>query len=673
MGVLGLEKYIMALRPTPCPRVSVAALAEKHKKETGCDRAVAVVDGGYLVYQEAAGGGEELYGGQLKQLSERLVAFASLLQGAGVTPVFYFKGSPSKGRLGVWGNQKQQKQDRVRAAYASIAGWGAAPSRNQEVLVSIGEQDVEMARYCRRHECFALLARDTDFVAMDTAHYFLSVAHLRPDLTTVHFDRDAIARQMGLHGREQLPLLMALLPNGCVPASYLIPLHLQAAGQPLASLNPNMKFPLEAVVTRLCQLVRNRLCAVSAADAVVMVLDKSMSEYPASVMSEFARALGFAGSMEFREALRKQLAASLEAHDYRGSQGATLPPPGTEDTVLELARARHAAMQFVMPNVLVLLEGRVWEESCSLEDPALPARCCSTEALRPFRRRLYGVLLHERRAERTHRPVREFIVPNSGEGALRPVDVVPAELDEAAVHHPGLPALWCGMVMEEARWRLLSWCLCPSPRRGTDLLNRLRALPRRHALLAAALFLLSHCGVIGASIQASVGPSAKESISVRTASSDGEAAEAPPGHGAGIEYEPHSVEQVVRLFARTCIRVERLTAFEIEQLTPPRPRRLAVHLAALFLRACTHLLVLNDVIGAVVPVDEVQPASFFDGKVFHSLLAEDTARESGNADEDAIVLAVCSDYPCDSCSPVAPDDAGGDVTALAAAFAQQRL
>lgn len=103
--------------------------------------------------------------------------------------------------------------------------------------------------------------------------------------------------------------------------------------------------------------------------------------------------------------------------------------------MLQLARARHVSLQFATPNVLVLLEKRVWEENPALEDPALPAACCSAVALLPFRRRLYGVLLHEgddAEAAAGRATVREFFPPNSVPegGRLHPVDVVPAALGE---------------------------------------------------------------------------------------------------------------------------------------------------------------------------------------------------------------------------------------------------
>ena len=82
----------------------------------------------------------------------------------------------------------------------------------------------EMARYARRRGCFAVLARDTDFVALRGARHYLSLAEgqLREgDLTTVSFDREAIAQALGLERSDQLPLLFALMPSRSMPGAYL--------------------------------------------------------------------------------------------------------------------------------------------------------------------------------------------------------------------------------------------------------------------------------------------------------------------------------------------------------------------------------------------------------------------------------------------------------------------
>lgn len=95
--------------------------------------------------------------------------------------------------------------------------------------------------------------------------------------------------------------------------------------------------------------------------------------------------------------------------------------------MLKAATARHCSGRFATSSVLPLLERGVLEQGCTNEDPSLPAGAAhSADALRPFRRRLYGVLLPGQEGA-PPAVVREFIVPSSvpASGEIQPVDVEP--------------------------------------------------------------------------------------------------------------------------------------------------------------------------------------------------------------------------------------------------------
>lgn len=80
-----------------------------------------------------------------------------------------------------------------------------------------------MVRYAREHRCFAILSRDTDFVILRGARYYLSLFYKHfnaRDMSTLLFDRNAIAEGVGLHP-EHLPLLASLIQNDYVDSSYL--------------------------------------------------------------------------------------------------------------------------------------------------------------------------------------------------------------------------------------------------------------------------------------------------------------------------------------------------------------------------------------------------------------------------------------------------------------------
>lgn len=135
------------------------------------------------------------------------------------------------------------------------------------MVISIDEVDVEMARVARAGGCFCILSTDTDFVALEAgfAHY-LSLGHLLDAAAggaagpavraeTVRFDRDAIARALGLRHRSELPLLLALVPNGCVPAALLT--VSARAGAPYPRISAGLRCKLRASsVSRGCQVRR---------------------------------------------------------------------------------------------------------------------------------------------------------------------------------------------------------------------------------------------------------------------------------------------------------------------------------------------------------------------------------------------------------------------------------
>ncbi|XP_052127720.1 uncharacterized protein LOC113212294 isoform X2 [Frankliniella occidentalis] len=498
-----------------------------------------------------------------------------------------------------------------------------------EVRLTVDEFDVEVARFARRESCFCILSRDTDYVAMEGALHYLSLGHLDEQaMTTVLFDRDAIARALGLRHRQQLPLLLALLPNGCVPAPYLIPLHLIASGGRKESLSPKLYFRVEKVVQKLGELVRKDLWGKSVEEAAEIVITRALASYPKETLNRFSRELKFADRWALRESLRVQLEASLRGHDYTPPASDESPAPkaspvssndkcnSVDSEVLELALARHRGLRFASPWVLTLLLRRVIELNPVLEDPTLPPHCGSATALLAFRRRAYGVLF--KGSVLTNEDplvVREFILSNAlpSDGQLQPTVVYPNMPEDVLVPHPGLKALWSGEDHAASAWRLFVWCLCPallsSSESADELVGRLRALPPALALPAAAMFLLRHSGAVASALSARPG-----------------AGLCNPGVGTDVHLKGASLEvlsedDILQLIARTCVVAGRLSAAEIGALPKPRCVRLAVHIAALFMRTWSYLVVLNDILGNPVPVDKLYPPDFFDGKLWQCMFS----------------------------------------------------
>lgn len=144
-----------------------------------------------------------------------------------------------------WLDRKAETHQRVEKVYRSVAeGASRSPipvescvlpagmyectiltlkEAGYKVLCAVGEGDIEIARYARERRCFGVFSRDTDFVILDGARYYLSLFYKhfqRENMSTFLFDRNAISRALHLMP-EHLPLLATLLHNDYVDRSYL--------------------------------------------------------------------------------------------------------------------------------------------------------------------------------------------------------------------------------------------------------------------------------------------------------------------------------------------------------------------------------------------------------------------------------------------------------------------
>lgn len=159
-----------------------------------------------------------------------------------------------------WLERKAETHQRVEVVYRSVAA-GACSSpvpvescvlpagmyectiltlkeAGYEVLCAVSESDIEIARYARERRCFGVFSRDTDFIILDGARYYLSLfyKHFRKrDMSTFLFDREAISRALHLQP-EHLPLLATLLHNDYVDGGYLVVRDSVARGTTTSSL-----------------------------------------------------------------------------------------------------------------------------------------------------------------------------------------------------------------------------------------------------------------------------------------------------------------------------------------------------------------------------------------------------------------------------------------------------
>ncbi|XP_034240984.1 constitutive coactivator of peroxisome proliferator-activated receptor gamma-like [Thrips palmi] len=638
MGIQGFETYLLNSHKPACPRVLIKDLVSEYRVDTGAEAAVAILDTNILIRQ-CLDDLDVVAGGQFREYKANLLRYVKRLTDLGVSPVFFLDGHVEEGKMRCWRDRKGEMYNRIRAIYERVEeGGNCSPVENASavlpaglyectiltlkeagfpVFCAIAECDLEMARYAREKRCFAILSRDTDFVILQGARYYLSLFYKhfdRRSMSTILFDRAAIAKAVGLHP-EHLPLLASLIQNDYVDCSYLTPLYSKMLGRPTEELQPEQRYRLEDLVPRLVWFIRKELWKEG--DPVETILSRTFNGYPPFLLRRLAQKMGLRDQLELREKLRQQLEVSLSMHEYvppNDQPARTSPEPQPElDVDLEVldeAKSRHRSTTFLHSAVLSLLTARILQMGPALEDPRLPASCSCEAALRPFRRRVYGLL-------QVPGPFKEWVVPAKPprEGQpLEPCMVEPISPDPSVVPHPGLLALWRCQDDDDVaadRWRLWAWALAahrPESAPVDVLVEELRGLPEDLVFPVSILYLLFHSGALGGCARPAV--------------------------------------ELVRLLARACLAAPLLDEEKLDALRVDRYDRLEVHVAALFMRASTYVSLLNDVLGAPVPIAKLHPELFFNGKVFHYVFTEQTldqlAALDGTMEED-IVRTACKE------------------------------
>ncbi|KAK3919465.1 Constitutive coactivator of peroxisome proliferator-activated receptor gamma [Frankliniella fusca] len=620
MGIFGFETYLLRDLPNACPRKKLEELVATYREETKQTSCVAVIDTNFLIRQCL----EDLdttCGGQFKEFQINLLNYIGRLTALGISPVFFLDGSVDAGKMRCWMARKLEMLQRVERVYDDVDAGGnrsciaaedcIQPAGMYEATILIlkeanypffcatSDADMEMARYARENKCFAIMSRDTDFVILRGARFYISLfyKHFRiSDMSTYLFDRNAIAAAVGLFP-DHLPLLASLLRNDFVDGRYLVPLYSKLLGRRNEALRPKEPYHLKDMVPRLASFIRDELWKQE--EPVAFILEKTYGGYPPFMLRDLAHKLGLPDQFRMQNELRRQLETSLAKYEYAPRTPLRLhspepgPEPDLDPEVLELARAHHRSVTFLNSAVLSLLTRRTLEMGPALEDPRLPLTCTSETALRPFRRRLYGLL-------QLPGLFTERVAPNKPvepDRALYPTLFYPVRPDPEVHPHPGLLALWgerdeYDADLEADQWRLFAWALAahrPPSARVDALADVLRELPKYLVVPAALVYLLYHSGAL---------------------------------EGCG-EPAGRSAADLVRLLTRTCMLAGLVPAATLAELRVERYHRTVVHVAALFMRSFTYLSLLNDVLGAPVPLSKLNPALYFNGKLFHRIFTNE--------------------------------------------------
>ncbi|KAE8737479.1 hypothetical protein FOCC_FOCC017061 [Frankliniella occidentalis] len=552
MGIFGLESFLLKYLPNACPRVKLEDLIKEYRRETGRTSCVTVIDTNILIRQ-CLDDLDIVCGGQFAEYKINLLNYIGRLTALGISPVFFLDGSVDRGKMRCWMDRQMERQERLRRIYQSVdegcnrsiiaaedtiipAGMYEATiitiqEAKYPIFCAVSDADVEMAQYARANKCFAIMSRDTDFIILRGARYYVSLfyKHFRAsDMSTFLFDREAIAKALGLHP-DHLPLLASLLKNDFVDGGYLQPLYSKLMGRRTAALKQDQFYRLDQLIPTLVDFIKRELW--SKADHVGAILDSTFNGYPPFLLRNLARELGLRDQFDMKERLKKQLEVSLAMHEYA---------------------PRNAPLA------------------------------------RPF--------------------------------SPQPEPETDADPEDPRVHpHPGLLALWREHNEDDAdlggdRWRLFAWALAAHRHRSAPvdaLADMLRELPKHLVVPASLVYLLYH--------------------------------------SKALEGFDRSAADLVRMLTRTSMVAKLVSETAPGELYVASYDKTVVHVAALFMRSFTYLSVLNDVLGAPVPLDKLHPALYFNGKLFHKIFMNEqpldpVIRSSiDEGTENLIIKTVCEE------------------------------
>ncbi|XP_014258778.1 constitutive coactivator of peroxisome proliferator-activated receptor gamma-like [Cimex lectularius] len=239
MGVRRLQTF-MERTADCCYDVDIKEMINSYLRE-GRGKPVVVIDIYsciYFIFEDVAW----LSGGQSKEMAYLLERFYKSFTDLGAELVIFIDGCLEPSKVDTWKLRRHEevkniqyifdqldinpyrfpedcKKSRVNMMVKLLTG------PNIEAYYSTEECDLEIARYAKLNNCFAILAQDTDFVIYEGARHYWSGKHLNlRRMTTKEYSRQNLARCLQL-STQDLPLLASLIGNDIISEKLLLPFH----------------------------------------------------------------------------------------------------------------------------------------------------------------------------------------------------------------------------------------------------------------------------------------------------------------------------------------------------------------------------------------------------------------------------------------------------------------
>ncbi|CAH0387917.1 unnamed protein product [Bemisia tabaci] len=500
MGVKGLYSYIHSICPQECfPEVSILDLMKKHcKNSRSATRQELVINGDSIVYLLS----ENLdwaCGGQFKLYLEKLERFVGTLYDKGIMPVFFFSGGPVSSRIEYRLRKFEERRKHIVHIFErmcqdkerdqKLLDWDIIPptmkpltpfflkhqlSKKCQVNISLENVDAEINLYARTNRCLAIMSDDTDNIIFPASCIYLSANKLNVSkMTTVAYNRHAIAVHIGLKSVDQLPLFATLVGNEIVDRNDLFEFHAGLCPPKFSAVKPGAKkqtrflhsmFPRNILFPQVAEVVQ----AFPPWPAVMSCLDDIASRLLKDDKVENSLRLSILSYMDPKS----------QVTDLNNNYTYSAPH-------LQSAKLLHTSC-INPPMIFSVLSGGTVVCPPVLEDLTLQYYQSANLLLRPLRAKIYGILLCDRSQDQ--QLVLEYCAYNQKN--LKNVEVVCAELPQQNLY-PGLEELWDQSVNSEdmmsIRWELFTSTIS---QRLSPWIFDLGAVPKQMIIPVATLFYL---------------------------------------------------------------------------------------------------------------------------------------------------------------------------------------
>ncbi|XP_044754818.1 constitutive coactivator of PPAR-gamma-like protein 1 homolog isoform X4 [Coccinella septempunctata] len=551
---------------------------------------------------------DRLYGGYFSDWAcggqwNRMVQFLSLLTQAiepgSIELAVVFNGTIESCRMNEWISEQAIIRERVTCILKHINTKATPPPKvwwipptclrsalrmalrhlGITVMCTMDDHHQEVIAYCREYGFHGLLADDAEYAAFDPPRYFSSEnlkLTYKGSLETKEYMVRELTKTLNL-SQEQVCVMAALLGNFLLSESSLQDLYRRIG---LTDVTHNMKekddlAKIEANMRQLADYVKN-LPQPSSMDALVE-----------AVFGNDKRASKFRQSVQYY--LNGTASGFLKYCAPAGCPKSNLVTPTVAADVLRTASLRHQK-GLMVPQILHVLSTQEIRLPCLMEDELNREFPSIHDIYQPLRQNVYAVIfnlhhlryLHSKKKESNEVSendappdifVKEWKYSRSNP-YLKPEEVKAEPLPWAV---PTLHRLWFGPAMDDKRRRMRALLSCLSS--DSPLILNTAYVPQHMLIMACVLrYIMSQDRCI---------------------------------------LRPQELDA----FLCQAFSTDLMNAQYLQELTLSVVTSRGVQLASLFMQGVEYAIFANDACGAPLPWLMCCPWLYFDGKLFHHVLA----------------------------------------------------